>query len=166
MKNTLNILKAIDCINEWCGKVVSFLAYSGMVILLYEIIMRYVFHTSLIWTHQLAKRVFIVYYLVAGGHTLLYKAHINVDIIYGKLSLRKRAVLDLITSVFIIATGVVLIWKGTIFAWQSISILEGDTSAWNAPLYPVKIVIPIAGLLLLLQDVARFVRKFPFSSKR
>jgi|GEM_PF-1441277 len=152
------IIKMIETINQWTGKVCSYLVYAGMAVLVYEVFARYALQTSELWTHGLAQRFFSVYYLMAGGFVLLYKGHINMDLIYNKTSHRKRVVLNLVSSILIIFTGIIFVWKGGEFAYNSLVILERDNSAWNAPIYPVKVFMPIAGILLTLQALADFYK--------
>ena len=62
---------------------------------------------------------------------------------------------DLDTSfLFILVLGV-LIWQGTWMAWDSAAKLESSYSIWNPYIWPVKIAIPVAGILLALQGFVR-----------
>ena len=45
-----------------------------------------------------------------------------------------------------------------ILAWESLSICERSNSAWQPPIYPVKMMIPIGAFLLLLQGIAKLIR--------
>src|SRR5690606_42064602 len=70
---------------------------------------------------------------------------------------RARAFCDVLTSgAFFIFAGTVL-YFGASMAWDSLSRLEHSQSAWNPPLYPVKLTIPLGALLLLLQGLAKFL---------
>jgi TRAP-type mannitol/chloroaromatic compound transport system permease small subunit len=50
-----------------------------------------------------------------------------------------------------------LIYGGSL-AWESLSRLEHSQSAWNPPLYPVKLMIPTGAFLLMIQGIAKLVR--------
>ena len=52
-----------------------------------------------------------------------------------------------------------LVWVGSEMAWSSFLQSEGTGTPWNPPIWPVKMAIPIAGLLLLLQGIANLVRE-------
>lgn len=151
-------LKAIDSMSEWSGKLFAFIIYGGMVVLVYEVLARYIFVAPTIWAHGLSQRIFCAYYLMSGAYVLLHKGHINMDLIYNRFSIRQRAILDLITAWLVIGTGVVIAWQGSIFAWTSLKNLEVCLSAWRAPLYPVKVLVPVSGVLLTLQALAKFIR--------
>ena len=84
--------------------------------------------------------------------------HVNVDIIYSRFSLRTKAVVDIFTfSLFFLFCGMMFLYGGSL-AWESLSILERSNSAWEVPLYPWKMMIPIGALLLLLQGIAKLIR--------
>lgn len=82
----------------------------------------------------------------------------SVDIIYGGLSLRGKALADLITfPVFLLFVGV-RFDKGLGFARDAWAFQVTLSSAWAPPVYPFKTIIPIAAFLLLLQALAKFIR--------
>jgi len=151
------VLKNIEWVSEWSGRVFAYLIYPGMAVLVYEVFMRYIFASPTLWAYGTSQRLFASYYLIAGAHVLLHKGHINMDVIYNKLSVRTRAFLDVLTAVFVIGTGFALTWYGGLFAWKSITILERCNSAWNAPVYPAKAMVPIAGFLLMLQAINKLI---------
>jgi TRAP-type mannitol/chloroaromatic compound transport system permease small subunit len=42
--------------------------------------------------------------------------------------------------------------------WTSLQQGEGTGTPWNPPIWPVKLAIPVAALLLLLQGIANLLR--------
>ena len=50
-----------------------------------------------------------------------------------------------------------LIYGGSL-AWDSLARFEHSQSAWNPPLYPVKLMIPLAAILLMLQGLVKLIR--------
>ena len=152
------IITCIEWLSEWSGKIFSYAIYMGIVILCYEVLMRYLLSAPTIWAHGMIQRIFAAYYLIGGAYVLLHEGHINMDLVHGRLGIRSKALLDVVTSVFVIGTGVVLAWYGGKFAWKSIQVLEVCNSAWQAPVYPVKAMFPIAGILLVLQAMSKLIK--------
>ena len=152
------LLKAIDAISEWSGRLISFLIYAAIIVLVYEVMMRYLFNAPTIWAHGLTMRFFAAFYIISGAYVLRHRAHITVEVVYERLSLRMRAIADLIGGLFIFIVCGVYLWYGIPYAWESVRILEADYSAWHGPLYPIKVMIVLAGFLLLLQGLAKFSR--------
>ena len=152
------ILVAIDWANDKIGHVLSYCLFILFILIMSEVIMRYIFNAPTIWQGELAQYIFAAYAILCGGFILRTGGHVNVDIIYSHFSEKTKAVCDLITSVlFFFFTGALFIYGGS-FALESISYLETSQSAWDVPLWPVKCLIPIGALLLLLQGVAKFVQ--------
>jgi len=52
-----------------------------------------------------------------------------------------------------------LIYGGPL-AWDSLARFEHSQSAWNPPLYPAKLMIPLAAALLILQGITKLIRDF------
>ena len=75
-----------------------------------------------------------------------------------RLSLRRRAVLDLITSLFFFLAIGVMLWKESLVAWTSVQKQEALLSVFSPPIYPLKVFIALGVLLLLLQGLAKFIR--------
>lgn len=157
--NTLNaILRAVDNINDWVGKVLSFGVLFMFALVLIEVIRRYFFNSPTVWGNELTQLTFGVYVVLCGGYILRWGGHVNVDILYGRFSARGKAIADIITfALFIMFCGMMLAYGGSL-AWESLSRFEHSQSAWNPPLYPMKLMIPTGAFLLLLQGIAKLVR--------
>lgn len=151
----LKFARTITWINTWCARIVAWLIVPMFLLLMADVIMRYVIGSAAIWTAELAQLVFGVYAVIAGGYLLAERAHVNVDIIYGQYSPARKAQIDLATSFLCFLFLAVLIWQGTDMAWESAAKLETSSSIWNPQIWPVKVAIPIAGILLLLQAIVR-----------
>ena len=154
------LLKIIDSISEWSGRLFAYLLWPGVAVLVYEVVARYVFNAPTIWAHGMTQRIFAIYYFICGAYISLKGDHITMDIIYNSFSLRKRAILDIIAFIFFFAFSGALLWYGSRYAWTSLIRLEPCNTPFRAPLYPVKMIIPIGALLIILQELAQLWRNF------
>jgi TRAP-type mannitol/chloroaromatic compound transport system permease small subunit len=151
----LQLARAVTRLNIWIGRTAAWMIMPIFLLLMADVIMRYVVGSAAIWTAEFAQLIFGAYAVIAGGYLLAERAHVNVDIIYGKFSRVRKAVVDLATSfLFFLFLGV-LIWQGVDMAWDSAAKLERSYSIWNPHIWPVKLIIPVAGVLLLLQGLVR-----------
>jgi TRAP-type mannitol/chloroaromatic compound transport system permease small subunit len=160
-----NICKALDTINDRTGMIFSLLFFPGWFLVLYSVVVRYFFNAPSYWAGDLAKFVFAVYFMVGGAYCLTNNSHIRVDVIYNLLSYQKRRLIELLVVFpLLFAFAFPLIWHGSIFAWKSLKYMELSPPPTNLPVFPVKIAIPIAGALFLLQALADLYR-FCFDKK-
>jgi len=151
-------LRAIDKTNEWVGRVISYGIPLLMLVASYEVIARYIFNAPTIWAWDVNKQLFAVIVFLGGGYTLMVKGHISVDVIYAKWSDRKKAIVDIITfPVFLIFTIILLFTLGE---FAIVATQEGElmSSAWEPPVYQMKIAVFIGVVLFFLQGIAKFLR--------
>lgn len=152
------ILNLVDTINDWVGKVLSFGVLFMFVMVLIEVIRRYFFNSPTVWGNELTQLIFGVYVVLCGGYILRWGGHVNVDIFYSRFSAKNKAITDIITfALFLLFCGMMLVYGGSL-AWESLARFEHSRSAWNPPLYPVKLMIPLGAFLLLLQGIAKLLR--------
>ena len=134
----LKLARGITKLNLWVGKACAWLIVPMFVALITDVVMRYVVGTVTIWTAELAQLIFGVYSVIAGGYLLVERAHVNVDIIYGKFTKEKKAKVDLATSFLFVIFMLVLIWQSTDMAWESFAKRETSYSIWDPYIWPVK----------------------------
>ena len=159
MNRTLDyFLKSVDVINEYVGRWVSYLGAVMTGIMMFEVVARYVFQSPTIWAMEVNQALLCAYTALAGGHILLYGSHVNVEIVYGLMSVRKRALTDLVTSVFSFAFIGTLVWTSYESAMEAWEYWEVSLSLFAMPQFPVRVVIPIGSALLFLQLTAKFIR--------
>lgn len=159
MENALrNITKRIDAISEFTGMTARWLAVAMIAVMVFEVITRYGFNHPNIWVHQTTTMLWGFYIVLGGCYVLRHNAHVNLDLIYRRLTFRKQAIMDsIIYSLFFVYLIVILSYSIP-WAWQSIKILEVSREVWPAPVWLVKGIIPIAVFLLLLQGISRYIR--------
>jgi TRAP-type mannitol/chloroaromatic compound transport system permease small subunit len=153
----LKLARAITGLNYWIGRTVQWLILPMFAMLLFDVAMRYMVGRPTIWTTELTQLVFGVYAVIGGGWLLAERAHVNVDIFYGRFSVRRKALVDVCTSFLFFLFLAVLLWQGSSMAWESAMKLETSQSIWNPQVWPVKLAIPVAGVLVLLQGLVRLV---------
>lgn len=166
MNKVRAVLKVIDNVSERSGQICQWLVVPLGIIVVFEVICRRVFNSPNIWTFEISNMLAGAFFMLAVAYVLLHKKHVAVDIVYSRLSARRRAILDIITyPIFLLLFSAVLFWVGCRFAGFSWSITEKSWSQWAPYMFPIKTVIPIAFLLLLLQGLSVFVKNIIFVAK-
>lgn len=153
-----SILKAVDSLSEWTGKIISFFIYAIALLMVAEIIVRNVFNVSLVWVPDYTMFLFS-FLILAGAYTLHHGRMIRMDILHSGWSPRTRAIVDLCVyaPLFFLFCGL-MFSKGVDLAWKSIAAGEIDRFSYAPPLYITKSLVPLAALLILLQGTAGFIR--------
>lgn len=154
------LLIFIDRVNTWIGHLFAWLILVLTLQVSWEVFSRYVLNQPNAWAFDLMIMFYGTAFMMAGAYTLAKNGHVRGDVLYGFFPPRVQAALDLALYLLFFIPGIAaLIWAGYDYAAESWAINEHSTLTANGPpLYPFKTVIPIAGVLLILQGVVEIVR--------
>ena len=158
MRKLSAVVHFIDSLNDRLGKIFSFLIVVMMGIMMWEVVLRYVFTAPTKWASEMTGYVYGAHFILGGAYVLLHRAHISMDAVYARLSLRVKAILDVITFPLFLFLAIILVWKGWILFSNSFALLEHSVTMAEIPYYPFKLMIPVGGFLLLIQGLAKFTR--------
>lgn len=147
--------RIVTWINAMVGRATAYLVLLMFALLFAEVIFRYVLRTPSVWTGELSQMLFGAYALLGGGYLLARNGHVNVDLLYGSFAPKTRALVDVLTSTLFFLFIGVLVWQGMSLAMDSVARWERSHSAWNPPIWPIKLIIPISGVLILLQGMVK-----------
>lgn len=157
-----SLIYKLEKISEWCGKAVSWCVLLMVLIISYDVFMRFFFHIGSVALQELEWHLFAVIFLLGASYTLKHDGHVRVDIFYQskKLSDVHRAWIDLSgTILFLIPFCLLIIVSSWEFVAYSFRILEGSPDAGGLPFrFLLKAAIPVGFLLLLIQGVALVLR--------
>ena len=159
------LLTGIDGVSEWSGKILRVLIFVMIFVLIYEVTSRYLFKAPTFWAHETTQHLFGFYSVLAGAYVLLHFEHVKVHVIYERLSSRAKAIIDSITSLIFFLFVVAMLVYGWRMAWHSLMIMEVSETPFAPPMYPLKLAIPVAAFLILLQGLAHFIRSLHMAIK-
>jgi len=153
-------LHAVDGISTWVGKAAAWLIIVLMTVVCVEVFKRYLMNMPTSWIFDLNNMLYGSLFMLCGAYTLAQNAHVRGDFLYSSMKPRTQALLDLILYfVFFIPGILALCYAGYYFAQESWLINEhSNVTANGPPIYQFKMVIPVAGALIMLQGVAEIVR--------
>jgi TRAP-type mannitol/chloroaromatic compound transport system permease small subunit len=152
-------MDAIDFANRWVGLFLYPLTVLIAIVVFIEIILRYFFNHPTLWSFETTQFLFIICTMLCAGHLQLENGHVNVDIISSKFSDRTRLIVNLCTFPFFLLFIGAMTYFGFEFAFDSIAKMETTGSAWDPPVYPIKILLPVGAVLLLLQGIVNLIRQ-------
>ena len=151
-------VKIIDYISEKTGRATMYLVFVMMFILILSFVTRNIINIPLIWIIEMAQFVMTAYYLLGGGYSMLTDDHVRMDLIYSKLKDRTKAILDSITSVFLITYIVILLIGSISSLTYTIETNQRLFTAWAPYVWPIKSIMTFGILLMLLQSIAIFFK--------
>ncbi len=162
MKFIKSCIKIIDSSNELIGKTASWLTFLLVIVVSYDVIVRYLFNSSSVALQELEWHIFAIIFLLAAGYTLKIDDHVRVDVFYTRFSPKQKAWINLIGSLFfLIPFCVIIILSTENFVSISFKVKEISPDAGGLPArYILKAIIPISFFLLLLQGVSVVFKSF------
>src|SRR6201988_1250554 len=154
------LLHTIDGISTWFGKAAAWFIIVLMGTVCVEVFKRYIMNMPTAWIFDATNMMYGTLFMMCGAYTLAQDAHVRGDFLYGSFKPRTQATLDLVLYILFFLPGVIaLIYAGIDYAAISWRINEhSNVTAEGPPVYPFKTVIPIAGVLVLIQGLAEIVR--------
>ena len=158
--NAQRLLHTIDGISTWFGKAAAWLIIGLMLLVCAEVFKRYIMNMPTAWIFDASNMFYGTLFMLAGAYTLAQNAHVRGDFLYSSMRPRTQASLDIVLYVVFFLPGIAaLIYAGYDYASLSWRIAEhSNVTADGPPVYHFKTVIPIAGILVMLQGVAEIVR--------
>jgi TRAP-type mannitol/chloroaromatic compound transport system permease small subunit len=153
-------LITVDSISAWAGKAMSWLIVLLMLVVCGEVFKRYILNAPTAWIFDASNMIYGTLFMMCGAYTLAQNGHVRGDFLYSSMKPRTQATFDLaLYFVFFIPGILALIYAGYDYAGDSWRIAEhSNTTANGPPVYHFKTVIPIAGVLMMLQGLAEIVR--------
>jgi TRAP-type mannitol/chloroaromatic compound transport system permease small subunit len=149
-----------DQVSTWVGK-----AFAWCIVLLtfamcYEVFSRYVMGRPTTWAFDASYILYGTLFMMAGAYTLCRNGHVRGDFLYRSWSPRVQASMDLVLYLLFFFPGMLaFVYAG--YGFALVSLIENEHSAYSPagpPIYPFKMLIPITGVLMLMQGVAEFIR--------
>ncbi len=150
----------VDKISTFVGQTFSWLIVSLTFMISWEVFSRYVLDKPHAWAFDMMIMMYGTLFMMAGAYTLAKAGHVRGDVLYGFFEPRTQATLDLILYILFFIPGVfAMTYAGYFFAAESWAMNEHSSiTSEGPPIYPFKIMLPLAGAFLLLQGIVEIIR--------
>jgi TRAP-type mannitol/chloroaromatic compound transport system permease small subunit len=157
MKKTVQV---IESISEWTGKISMWFCLFLVLMLTWEVVMRYGFSRPTIYSYEISTMMGVI--IAAGGLAFAHKyhGHVRVDVFWKNLSPRGKAIADVICAwlFFFPFTAAIVYISGK---WALRSIIEKEilTATYlYPPAWPIRTVMMLGFLLFIPQGIAKMIR--------
>jgi TRAP-type mannitol/chloroaromatic compound transport system permease small subunit len=150
----------IDSLSTWVGKAFAWLILVLTLGVSYEVFVRYVLRAPTTWAFDFSYINYGALFLMAGAYTLARNGHVRADVVYRLWRPRTQATMDLVLYViFFLPAVAAWMYAGWNYAQMSVTFREVSIfSPAGVPVFPLKALIPLTGLLLFIQGVAEIIR--------
>jgi len=151
-------LTIIDKITLYMASILMFVVAVIMLIMFYEVILRYFFKKPTLWVEELSRWLGGVIFLLSGLYAMQQRAHIRVLIVYDMLSRRVQRIFDLIAASCVVYFCYAVAIGYSKNALTKFSTWELYGSAWNPPIpATMKPLIVIACVWMAVQTINNLI---------
>jgi TRAP-type mannitol/chloroaromatic compound transport system permease small subunit len=153
-------VRVIDKFTDTTGTWVAWLCVPLVAAVAYEVFARYAFNAPTIWSFDVTYMLYGTIFMLGAAYALHKGAHIRTDFFFEKWSIRTKGIID--------STAYIVFFFPSIFTFLLVSGAEGwyafeinetsEQTPWRPILWPFKMVVPLACLLLLIQGVSETIK--------
>jgi TRAP-type mannitol/chloroaromatic compound transport system permease small subunit len=152
----------IDAVSEWTGRATAWLVLGMVLLIAYDVAMRYLFRVGSVALQELEWHLFAPIFLLGAAYTLKHDDHVRVDVLYQSrwMGARRRAWVDLVgTVLFLVPFCLLVIVSSWPFVQSAFVHAEGSPDPGGLPYrWVLKATIPAGFGLLMLQGLANALR--------
>lgn len=151
---------------------IAYLGYAGaavgvaaialmMVIITANVLMRYFFDKPLLFIEELVAYLLVGAVFLGLAYTAREGAHVSVDLVVKQLSERVRRVLDIVTSLLVLAMMTVYLWYGFKFFLDLLETQRRSITSLATPMWMPVALMCVGFLLLCLAIATHIVTRVP-----
>ena len=165
---TQTLVDAIDGFSEWTGRIVSWLTLFMVLVTFVIVVLRYAFDLGWIWMQESVTWMHALVLLLGAAYTLKHDEHVRVDVLYQRMTPKKKALINILGTVFLLFPATLFIFFSSLeFVTESWKISERSREAGGLPaIYFLKTAIPLAAAMVFLQGVAELLRALLFLKRK
>ena len=145
--------------NVFINKKITWLNLAMVILTFLVVIFRYVFGLSWVWLQELVLYIHATVFMSAAGFSLAKDEHVKVDILYAKMSERKKAFINIGgVFFFLFPFCVLMLIQSFPYVLQSWKVFEKSGDANGLPaVFLLKTLLFVYPCLLFFQGVLLFL---------
>src|SRR5688572_9893801 len=156
----IRLVRIIDKFTDTTGNLVAWLNVPLVLAVTWEVFARYAFNAPTIWSFDVTYMLYGTIFMLGAAYALHKGAHIRTDFFFEKWSIRTKGLIDSVAYLVFFFPGIfaflIVSWEE---GWYAFTINElSEQTPWRPILWPYKMVVPLACLLLLIQGVSETIK--------
>lgn len=151
----MDIMSKID---EKLAEIAGWIVIVMMLTISYDVAMRYIFGAPTTWSFEINRYMLILVAFFGCAWALPAGGHVAVDILTEKMETRKKAKLEIVTSIMALLYMLVFFYESVFFTWEAWEggVRSTEYLAW--PLWPMRSFLAIGSFFLVFEFLFRVVR--------
>ncbi len=159
---TNRVCRALDNFVLRIGHATSWLTITLVAVIILQVILRYVFGNGQVVLEELQWHLYGMGIMIGLSYCLTTDSHIRLDVFSSRLSERKREIIEIIGTLFLLLPMIIVIlihsWDTVATSWQ---ISERSDAPMGLPCrWFIKSFIPLGFGLMGLSALSRLLRSF------
>jgi len=153
-------IKFSDIFNKSIGHMFAWCVMLLMISTCYEVFMRYVLNSPTVWAFDMSYMLYGALFMMSGAYALSRGTHVRGDFLYRSWKPRNQAKMDLLLYfLFFFPAIFAMVYTGAAYSFEATRILESSVnSPAGVPVWPLKLIIFVAGITLLIAGIAEVMR--------
>ena len=153
-------IKVSDIFNKSVGHMFAWCVMLLMISTCYEVFMRYVLNSPTVWAFDMSYMLYGALFMMSGAYALSRGTHVRGDFLYRSWKPRNQAKMDLLLYfLFFFPAIFAMVYTGAAYSFEATRILESSVnSPAGVPVWPLKLIIFVAGITLLIAGIAEVMR--------
>ena len=154
-----SLARAADAVIDATGRVFSWLVVFVVIALFAQWPLRELAGSGHILANDFGQIAHAAVFTIGVAYALRWDGHVRLDVFYHRLSLRRKALVDLVgTAAFVVPWAVMIVWFSWATALRSIAVFEKFSDTWSPGYWLFKVLLLVFAALLLLQALGHIAR--------
>ena len=158
MKALLKLSGGIDALNQFIGKLFSWILLPMIVLTSFEVFSRYVLNHPTVWAWELIIQIWGLMLMACGGYCYWKGGFVRVDLAYNKFPPKGKYIVGIITAILALVCMALTFRFGWTLFYTSFMRNERISSVWGSPMWTIRFWVPLGSGLMFLQAVSELIK--------
>lgn len=158
MKALLKLSGGIDALNQFIGKLFSWILLPMIVLTSFEVFSRYVLNHPTVWAWELIIQIWGLMLMACGGYCYWKGGFVRVDLAYSKFPPKGKYIVGIITAILALVCMALTFRFGWTLFYTSFMRNERISSVWGSPMWTIRFWVPLGSGLMFLQAVSELIK--------